>query len=77
MYFVLRAFKHFITLLITHIAVSGDDTLKIWDIRNFKRFLNLITHIAVSGDDTLKIWDIRNFKRFLNIAMNLPSYFPQ
>ena len=45
MYFVLRAFKYFITLLIIHIAVSGDDTLKIWDIRNFKRFLNVAMNL--------------------------------
>ena len=32
-------------LLTEVIIVLGDDTLKIWDIRNFKRFLNVAMNL--------------------------------
>ena len=32
-------------LLTEVIIVPGDDTLKIWDIRNFKRFLNVAMNL--------------------------------
>ena len=35
-----------ISVLLTEvIIVLGDDTLKIWDIRNFKRFLNVAMNL--------------------------------
>ena len=35
-----------LSVLLTEVViVLGDDTLKIWDIRNFKRFLNIAMNL--------------------------------